>query len=248
MRPSPITQAVLLAAGSGGRLGPLTADVPKCMVRVGAHCMLDLLLPNLAAAGVTSLIIVTGYKREVIEAHLAGLNSPIRIRTVYSPDYATTNNIVSLWRVRDAVPRDFWLLESDLIIPRQLLAEMGLGNCAAVSPLRAWMQGTVVTLTADGERLAGMYPGGEARPDLPLFKTVNVYGLALSSWTSTIWPALDARVRRGHTGIYYEAVLAEILQRREIAFRAHVVDPTTWFEIDTPEDLRQSINLLPDLR
>lgn len=241
---SPTKKAVLLAAGTGSRLGSYTADIPKCMIKVGRYRLLGLLLRNLEAAGVTALVVVTGYQHKVLEHYLGRFETSITVTTIYCPDYATTNNIVSLWRARDGIDSDFLLLESDLILSPQMLMRMSPGNCAAVSPYQNWMNGTVVSVDSEG-RVEGMYLRDDPQPDRPMYKTVNLSGVNFQDWKNLIWPALDAKVRAGETGGYYEQVFADKLSEGGLNMRAAIFDSNDWFEVDTPEDLRQAEELLP---
>ena len=71
-------KAVILAAGRGTRLGALTDEIPKPMVRLKGRPILEHLLRRLEAAGFTEALIVTGYRAEVIEAHFAGFSLSLR--------------------------------------------------------------------------------------------------------------------------------------------------------------------------
>jgi dTDP-glucose pyrophosphorylase len=73
----PITQAVILAAGRGTRLGPLTADLPKPMIPLAGKPLLEHLLDRLCAAGVRRALLVTGYRAEAIESHFAHFAIPV---------------------------------------------------------------------------------------------------------------------------------------------------------------------------
>ena len=61
-----ITTALLLAAGTGSRLYPLTKESPKCLTLVNETSMLARLVTNLKDQGFTRLVVVTGYKQECI--------------------------------------------------------------------------------------------------------------------------------------------------------------------------------------
>ena len=62
-------KAVILAAGKGTRMGGLTSELPKPMLRVRGKPILELILEGLMAAGVRDFFIVTGFRAEVIEGH-----------------------------------------------------------------------------------------------------------------------------------------------------------------------------------
>ena len=62
-------KAVILCAGVGGRLRPLTEDSPKCLVEVGGKTILESCLANLEAAGIDDVVLVTGYMSDLVERH-----------------------------------------------------------------------------------------------------------------------------------------------------------------------------------
>ncbi len=78
MRNSPTCRAVILAAGRGTRLGSLTDEIPKPMVRLRGKPILEHLLERLQAAGFEELLIVTGYRAEAIEDHFRDFPLPLR--------------------------------------------------------------------------------------------------------------------------------------------------------------------------
>jgi hypothetical protein len=84
--------AVILAAGAGTRLRPLTDATPKCLLDINGRPLLDRLLEGLAAAGLERAVIVTGHLSERVEAHLADMPPPLDVMVVTNPVYRTTNN------------------------------------------------------------------------------------------------------------------------------------------------------------
>lgn len=76
-------KALLLAAGFGSRLGDLTKDIPKPLIKVGAAPILDFCLQQLADSGVTEVIINTHYLFKEIEKYLESYSTPIKINVSY---------------------------------------------------------------------------------------------------------------------------------------------------------------------
>jgi hypothetical protein len=98
-----VRTAVLLAAGLGSRLAPFTDVVPKCMVPVSGMPILGRLIRSLDRCGFERLVVVTGYRSEVIRDYLGEGFDGVAIEYVVSPVFETTNNIYSLWLVRDLI-------------------------------------------------------------------------------------------------------------------------------------------------
>ena len=89
----PVTTALLLAAGTGSRLRPLTLDAPKCLTEVGGRPILARLVDNIRTQGITRLVVVTGYLEYRIREFLQKYAADMQVDYVFNPDYQTTNNI-----------------------------------------------------------------------------------------------------------------------------------------------------------
>lgn len=89
--------AIILAAGIGSRLYPLTQEYPKSLVKVNGREILDYQIQGYLKAGIKeeNIYIVTGYKHEMITEYLC--NHYSKVNEIYSPDYLTTNNMYSLY-------------------------------------------------------------------------------------------------------------------------------------------------------
>tara|TARA_B100000161_G_scaffold118182_1_gene83937 strand:+ start:540 stop:1253 length:714 start_codon:yes stop_codon:yes gene_type:complete len=81
-----IFKALLLAAGMGTRLRPLTNSIPKCLVKIGGKPILEIWLENLSKAGCEEVIINTHYLSEKVEEYLEGRKfGDMKIITTYEP-------------------------------------------------------------------------------------------------------------------------------------------------------------------
>jgi len=141
-----ITTALILAAGTGSRLSPLTNNAPKCLTRVNEIEILGRLIETLQHYKFKRLVIVIGPFEQQIRDYLESRSGNITIEYIVSPLYKTTNNIYSLWLAREKIKESFVLIESDLIFEASLLQGMLLPNKVAVSHILPWMNGTTVIM------------------------------------------------------------------------------------------------------
>lgn len=117
-----VTTAVIMAAGLGSRFGKMTETMPKGFIEVGGQSMVIRSIETLISCGITRIIIGTGYKKEAYEA--LKVNYP-QIECVFSPRYAETNSMYTLYNCSEVIgDDDFILLESDIIYSKNAIIEL----------------------------------------------------------------------------------------------------------------------------
>ena len=235
-----VTTALLLAAGTGSRLRPLTQNAPKCLTEVGGHPILGRLIYNLRAKGFERLVVVLGHQGDQIREFLRHKADDMRVDYVFNHVYRTTNNLYSLWLARQQIQEPFLLVESDLVFESRMLDDMLYPDRIAISNLRPWMNGTTVVL-GSGERVMAFRPDC-SQCDTPRYKTVNLYSLSLKTWQA-MEERLSDYVSDDKLGVYYEAVFADMVADGSLAFDAVFFDADRWYEIDTLADLDEAEKL-----
>jgi len=114
-----MTLAIILAAGRGSRLAPLTDTVPKCMVPFLGQPLFEWQLAALNQAGITDIHVVTGYRSQAFEHY--------NVTEWHNPEWGRTNMVVSLMCGRvllENLSEDILILYSDLIYEPELLRKM----------------------------------------------------------------------------------------------------------------------------
>ncbi len=240
---TPVKTALLLAAGTGSRLSPLTDSTPKCLVEVNGIPILERLVRSLRYHGFKRLVVVVGHLSEVIHNYLGSRYADIEIEYIASPRYKTTNNIYSLWLAGKMIDEPFLLVESDLVFQPKLLKPMLLPDRIAVSRRLPWMNGTTVTLN-EQQQLDAFWLGAVNRTEASHFKTVNIYSFSRSTWRS-IWERLDRHITAQKVKGYYETVFAELVAEENLTFSPVFFDTDCWYEIDTLEDLSAAEKMFP---
>ncbi len=241
-----ITTALLLAAGAGTRLQPLTNKSPKCLTEVHGIPILKRLLSCLVEEGFRRLVVVVGYRDAQIRDYLERHSSGLTIDFVDCREYATTNNIYSLWQAREQIREPFVLIESDLIFDSHLLGMMRIRDRIAVSRFQSPMLGTTVSINEFGRVLSFRVGSDTGAPELG-HKTVNVYSLSKATWLEVV-RRLDQRIAAGKVHDYYEVVFAEMVSEGQLALQSVHFDEGRWCEIDTLDDLRTAEQIFLDPR
>lgn len=237
-------KAVILAAGVGSRLRPLTDLRPKPLVEVNGTPILHNALRNLQAVGVEEVTIVVGYRKDAIQYACGNRFGDITIRYVESSVFDHTGSAYSLWLARDALlSGDCFLLEGDVFFEKDALCYL-LGEAtdmAAVAPFNELMEGSAVLLSDSGfiSAFRMKQTAANVLADGPtLFKTMNLLRFSAPTLRERIVPALDDIITSGARQAYTEELLAYLVERRGLQLTAARCDDLRWYEIDSIEDLR----------
>lgn len=234
-------QALMLAAGKGSRLGKYTKDDTKCMLPLNGKPLIVHTLDKLNKLGIEKLIMVVGYKRENVINFLGYKYKNIEIEYIVSEDYATTNNIYSLYLAKDKlVQDDTILLESDLIFEEEILAKIindTRPNLAVVDQYQIWMDGTSVTLNEE-DNIIGFFGKQDFRFQnvRNYYKTVNIYKFSKEFSKDIYVPFLEAYMKAMGVDEYYETVIKVIASLEGTGLKALRLDGEKWYEIDDAQD------------
>ena len=114
-------KAVILSAGQGRRLLPLTRQTPKCALPVGGQPLVAWQVEQLLNHGVDSVTVVVGFEAGQVERILADRFPADAVRTVFNPHHDEADNLVSCWSVRQEMTEDFLLLNGDTLFEGEVL-------------------------------------------------------------------------------------------------------------------------------
>jgi histidinol-phosphate/aromatic aminotransferase/cobyric acid decarboxylase-like protein/choline kinase len=236
-------QAVILAAGRGRRMEPLSGSCHKALLEIGGNTILGRALDSLIMAGVSPITVVTGYRSDDITEFVSANYPGATVRYVHNGRYATTNNIVSLALALEslAYEDDVILIECDLLFRPHLitlLEEYPGMNVALVDRYRTGMDGTVVA--AENGYVTQVFPTASQGTDFRFgdkFKTLNIYKFDREFCRKTLRPILSAYAEHVDDNCYYELVLGMLANIPEHRIWTRVVDESDWVEVDDPNDL-----------
>lgn len=239
-------QAIILAAGMGKRLGELTQNNTKCMVKVNGVTLIERLLHQLenvkSPAPLSRIVIVTGYEGQKLRDYISTLGIQCPIEYVDNPIYGITNNIYSLFLAKEyLLKEDTLLFESDLIFEEAVIDRIlqnPYPSLALVDKFESWMDGTVVTLDEE-DNIKRFIPGSKFsyKETKEYYKTVNIYKFSKEFSCSHYVPFLTAYSKALGNNEYYEQVLRVIALLDKPEIKALRLNGEAWYEIDDVQDL-----------
>lgn len=117
-----IEHAILLSAGQGSRLLPLTAERPKCLIEFSGKTLIEWQVEMLARAGIKRIDVVTGFMTDMVEDLLEKVGDPrVEITCHFNPFFKVADNLGSCWIVREEMKGDFVILNGDTLVSEEIV-------------------------------------------------------------------------------------------------------------------------------
>lgn len=246
---------MVLAAGAGRRLRPDTDGLPKALLPVhGERTILDIALANLAAAGLTEVVIVVGYAAARVADRVPAFarDYGLTVTLVHNDRAEEWNNAYSLWLAREYFCRGVLMVNGDTVHPvsveKALLAASAAGQPHA--PLgRVIIAVDDVKNLADEEMKVVLDEHGLVTQITKQMDPAQAHGEYIGATliepdaATGLAGALEATWRRD-PGLYYEDGFAEFFQRGGHVLAAPV-GVIEWVEVDNHADLARAIQIAP---
>ena len=233
---------LVLAAGAGRRLRPYTDTLPKALVPVdGETTIMDISLRNLAAAGLTDVTIVVGYRAGAVEERQAAFEEKygVRISLVHNDKAEEWNNAYSLWLARDHFAQGVLMVNGDTVHPvsveQTLLASRGPSILLAIDNVKK---------LADEEMKTVFNEDGQLTKITKLMDPADATGeyiganIIEASAASALADALKATWERD-PNLYYEDGFQEYANRGG-EVRGAMIGDVSWVEVDNHDDLAKA--------
>ena len=229
-------RAIILSAGQGSRLLPLTADRPKCLIDFSGRTLLDWQLDALIANGIDDITIVVGFRADAVEARLAArAEARAAVRTLFNPFYQVADNLGSVWLARDLMDRDFMILNGDNLISPALVrrALVSMSPVSVTVDIKASYDADDMKVRRDGDRLLAI--GKTLPPD-----SVNAESIGFlvfrGEGPAIFRTAVEAFMRTPEgTRSWYLKVIDRLAPETEIGTVS--IAGEAWGEVDFPEDV-----------
>lgn len=236
-----ITRALIIAAGRGIRLNEHSQEIPKSLITVGNRSIIETILSTLQRAGIEEVVVVTGYKSEVMMDRLGdGSCHDLRLRYVFNPEWQKKNG-VSVYAARDCFMSDeqFLLMMSDHLFSPDMLAAL-MRSPIDAGEIALAVDRKVTSIFDIDDAMKVVFDGKHIREIGKMLENFNGIDCGLFKCTTGLFDALAAVMIDG------DCSLSDGCRRLIEANKMRGVDigEAFWIDIDTPEALAHAIHKL----
>lgn len=235
--------AIILAAGLGNRMQPLTFETHKTLLEINEIPIINRIIDSLIQFNLNKIYVVTGYKHAELSNYIIDKYKYLPIEFIENKQYATTNNIYSLSLGLNKIDNleDCLLIESDLIYKPEILQKLinnQNDNVALVSKYQQGLDGTVVELNNDNKiiNIIPTHLQSQYKDLYHTYKTINIYKFQ-KDFLDKYKCFLNWYSQTVNDNCYYELILGLLIYMKEVDFYSEIVDIQDWSEVDTPNDL-----------
>ncbi len=231
--------AVILVAGVGSRLRPLTDDRPKALVDIGGETILGRTVRLLSDYGVERIVLATGYREDAVRAAMRDVGPAVE----YYPNarYDSTQNSVSLALCRQGVGgASFFKLDGDVVFEQAVLERLDACDAplaVAVDRGRRLDEEAMKVKVERGDRVVAF--GKHIAVADSAGESIGIERISASA-TAQVFDALDAAIARGETQLYYEDLYSRLIEQGALDAQAVDVADLPWTEVDDTTDLERA--------
>lgn len=242
-------KAIILAAGNARRLLPQTAEIPKTLLRVGQHTIIEHILDALRGEGVNDVYVVTGHGEDRLKTLLftyVTQHPEMHIETLYNEVYETTGNILSLQRAAHLLNEDdVIIINSDTIFVSSILRDLINAehpHAFAVDNAKTLGEEEMKVTRDDRGRINRIHKSLDPQNSFGEYIGVMKIGKEAAS---QIARALEEVIAENNL-LYYEDALQRAIDAHNVVFVAVPTHGRPAMEIDTPADLEAAQRLIEE--
>jgi choline kinase len=232
-------KALILSAGQGRRLLPLTADTPKCLLPLNGRTALEWQIDHLLANGVNEIGVVVGYNAHKVESRLEERYGKGVINTIFNPFYEVADNLASCWMARHYFSDELLLINGDTLFEQSLLQNLLTAKdhpiTVTIDRKQAY-DSDDMKVKLDGDRLVRI------GKDLPMDQVdgESIGMLFFRSEGSALFRETVEAALRDPAALsrWYLSVIDEIARSNDV--HVHSIEGMEWGEVDFPLDYEKA--------
>ena len=240
-------KAVILSAGQGKRLLPLTADTPKCLLNIAGQSIIEWQIEELAKCGIDRVSVIGGYRFRRLKKLLDGRYDSRRVRLIYNPTFTWADNLFSCWAARHEMDEEFVLLNGDTLFEAAVLERLldaAVHPVTVVTHQKSFYDADDMKVALDGNRLVDI--GKKLAADSVDAESVGII-LFREKGPLLFRSALqNAMYDPSAYKQWYLSVIARMAKGMTVG--TFCASGLHWCEVDFPADLKQAQRVVQTIR
>ncbi|MDP2162553.1 MAG: phosphocholine cytidylyltransferase family protein [Flavobacterium sp.] len=237
-------KAIILAAGVGSRIRPLTDNCPKCLLKIGGNTILEMMISHIQDCGINEIIFVLGYLQEQIKDYVKTKFPDLNAYFVTNEKYAETNTGFSLLLAKDFVENsDFIKFDADVVFNKEILKK--LIECPYENALcidkNIHLDAEEIKIIIDDKNKI-LKASKTIDPKKAVGESIGIEKIGKNT-AKLLFQELEIMMKdkKNHQE-YYEAAYERRIEKGE-SFHALDITGLDWVEIDTKEDFELAKNI-----
>ena len=237
-------KAIILAAGVGSRIRPMTDNCPKTLLEIGGVTILERMLSNIQTCGINEVVIVLGYLHDQIEDFVRDSFTDLDVHFVVNTRYTETNTGFSLMLAEGLVKGSpFVKFDADVVFDKEILERLLASNdqnCLCVDKNIQLDAEEIKVVVRDGNRIV------KASKTVPacdaIGESIGIEKVCVET-ADVLFSELRTMMAHDHNlQEYYEGAYERLFEK-DVSFHALDITGLKWIEIDTRQDFDTAENI-----
>lgn len=231
-------KAIILAAGVGSRIRPLTDNCPKSLLKVGGHTILEMMLSHIQGCGIHEVIFVLGYLQQQIKDYLKTRFPDLNTSFITNEIYAETNTGYSLMLVKDLLNNsEFIKFDADVVFDKEILENLIKSehkSCLCIDK-NFNLEAEEIKVVVDSNNMV-QKANKSIDPEKAIGESIGIEKID-SETAKLLFAELEMMMKeKQNHQEYYEAAYERLIEKG-VPFYALDITGLKWTEIDTLDDL-----------
>jgi len=230
-------KAIILAAGIGSRIRPMTNHCPKSLLQIGEHTILEMMLSNIQDCGINEVVFVLGYLQEQIKEYVKNNFPSLNAHFVTNDKYAETNTAYSLMLAKDLIKdSNFVKFDADVVFEKKILESLikcDYANCLCIDK-NINLEAEEIKVIVDGQNKV-LKASKTINPKDAVGESIGIEKMD-GETAKLLFSELEIMMEdKRNYQKYYESAYEKLIQKN-ISFYALNISGLRWIEVDTLED------------
>ncbi len=230
-------KAIILAAGVGSRIRPLTDNCPKSLLKIGEHTILHMMVSHLQACGINDVVLVLGYLQQQIKDYVATNFPDLNVQFVTNERYEVTNTGYSLMLTEPFVQNsDFIKFDADVVFDQKILSQLinsEYANCLCIDK-DINLDAEEIKVIVD-EQNKVLKASKEVDPEKAIGESIGIEKISKATAKLLFAELKIMMASQENHQAYYEAAYERLIEKN-VTFNTLDITGLKWTEIDTKED------------